>query len=52
MNELDRAVAEGALESAYRSVTTVADGLGDADLMLPSRCAGWAVGDVLYHQAP
>jgi uncharacterized protein (TIGR03083 family) len=31
-------------------VTAVADGLADAELMLPSRCAGWAVGDVLYHQ--
>ena len=39
-----------ALESAYRNITAVADGLSEADLMLPSRCAGWAVGDVLYHQ--
>jgi len=39
-----------ALESAYRNITAVADGLSDADLMLPSRCAGWAVGDALYHQ--
>jgi hypothetical protein len=31
-------------------VTAVAEGLADAELMLPSRCAGWAVGDVLYHQ--
>jgi len=38
------------LESAYRNITVVADDLSDADLMLPSRCAGWAVGDVLYHQ--
>jgi uncharacterized protein (TIGR03083 family) len=50
MSELDRAEVESALESAYQNVTTVADGLGDADLMRPSRCAGWAVGDVLYHQ--
>jgi Mycothiol maleylpyruvate isomerase N-terminal domain len=50
MGELDRASAETALEAAYRNVTTVADGLSDAELMLPSRCAGWAVGDVLYHQ--
>jgi hypothetical protein len=39
-----------ALESAYRNITAVADGLSEADLMRPSRCAGWAVGDVLYHQ--
>jgi uncharacterized protein (TIGR03083 family) len=50
MTEPDRARVEHALESGYRNVTTVADGLGDADLMRPSRCAGWAVGDVLYHQ--
>jgi uncharacterized protein (TIGR03083 family) len=39
-----------ALESVYRNITALADGLSEADLMLPSRCAGWAVGDVLYHQ--
>jgi hypothetical protein len=50
MSGLDRAEAEGALESVYQNVTAVADGLSDADLMLPSRCAGWALGDVLYHQ--
>ena len=50
MSGLDRAAVEGALESVYQNVTVVADGLGDAGLMLPSRCAGWAVGDVLYHQ--
>jgi hypothetical protein len=50
MSGADRAAVEGALESVYQNVTVVADGLGDAGLMLPSRCAGWAVGDVLYHQ--
>ena len=50
MSEPGRAEAEGALQAAYQNVTTVADSLGDADLMRPSRCAGWAVGDVLYHQ--
>jgi Mycothiol maleylpyruvate isomerase N-terminal domain len=50
MDDLDRAEAENALEAAYRGVTNIADGLSDVDLMLPSRCAGWAVGDVLYHQ--
>ena len=50
MSELDRAAVEGALESTYQNITAVADGLSDADLMLPSRCAGWAIGDVLYHQ--
>jgi hypothetical protein len=42
MSELDRAAAEDALEAVYQNVATVADGLSDAALMLPSRCAGWA----------
>jgi uncharacterized protein (TIGR03083 family) len=50
VSELDRAEVEPALQAVYRNVTTVADGLSDADLMRPSRCAGWALGDVLYHQ--
>ena len=50
MTELDRADVEFALQAVYQNVTTVADGLSDADLMRPSRCAGWALGDVLYHQ--
>jgi Mycothiol maleylpyruvate isomerase N-terminal domain len=50
MSELDRAAAETALESGYQNLTTVADGLSEADLMQPSRCAGWARADVLYHQ--
>ena len=45
-----RAEITDALQAVYQNVTAVADGLGDADLMRPSRCAGWAVGDVLYHQ--
>ena len=47
---LERAAVEDDLEAGYQNVTAVADGLADAELMLPSRCAGWAVGDVLYHQ--
>lgn len=50
MSELDRGAVEDALQGVYQNITTVADGLGDADLMRPSRCAGWAVADVLYHQ--
>jgi uncharacterized protein (TIGR03083 family) len=38
------------LAVAYRQVTAVAESLDDADLMRPTRCVGWAVGDVLYHQ--
>lgn len=45
-----RNALEHALAAAYGNFSTVADGLTDADAMLPSRCAGWAVIDVLYHQ--
>ncbi|HTW01947.1 MAG TPA: maleylpyruvate isomerase N-terminal domain-containing protein [Streptosporangiaceae bacterium] len=50
MTQTRRIEIADALESAYRNITALADGLSEADLMLPSRCAGWAVGDVLYHQ--
>ena len=39
-----------ALTAAYDGVTAVAGQLSDEVAMLPSRCAGWAVSDVLYHQ--
>jgi Mycothiol maleylpyruvate isomerase N-terminal domain len=41
---------EDAPQAVYQNITTVADGLGEADLMRPSRCPGWAVGDILDHQ--
>lgn len=50
MTELDHAAALDALDTGYRNVTDVVTGLGEAELMLPSGCAGWAVTDVLYHQ--
>jgi uncharacterized protein (TIGR03083 family) len=50
VSELDRSAVEDALQGTYQNITTVADGLSDAGLMRPSRCAGWTVGDVLYHQ--
>ncbi len=50
MSEVRRSVAEEALEAVYQKITAVADSLGEAELMQPSRCAGWAVADVLYHQ--
>jgi Mycothiol maleylpyruvate isomerase N-terminal domain len=50
VTELDHAAAVDALEAGYRRVTDVVAGLGDAELMLPTGCAGWAVTDVLYHQ--
>jgi mycothiol maleylpyruvate isomerase-like protein len=50
VNDLDQAAVLDALDAAYQNLTAVASGLGEADLMRPSRCAGWAVADVLYHQ--
>jgi Mycothiol maleylpyruvate isomerase N-terminal domain len=38
------------LEAIYGQLTVVADALTESAAMLPSRCAGWAVTDVLYHQ--
>ena len=50
MTDLDHAAVLDALETGYQNVTDVVTGLSEADLMLPSGCAGWAVTDVLYHQ--
>jgi hypothetical protein len=50
MGSVGRNVATEALAAAYGKITAAVDGLGDAELMQPSRCAGWAVADVLYHQ--
>jgi Mycothiol maleylpyruvate isomerase N-terminal domain len=38
------------LEAIYGQLTVVADALTEASALLPSRCAGWAITDVLYHQ--
>jgi hypothetical protein len=50
MGALQRDAVLDTLEASYENLTTVADALGEDELMLPSRCAGWAVADVLYHQ--
>lgn len=49
MADLERCGVEGALAAGWEKVTSVTAGLGDAEMMLPSRCAGWVVADVLYH---
>lgn len=46
----DRIAAQDALTGAYSKITQVAGSVGEASAMLPSRCAGWTVQDVLYHQ--
>ena len=50
MNPLSREHAEAAFDGAYVQVSEIAAGLDDASMMRPTRCAGWSVGDVLYHQ--
>ena len=50
MSDLDRTTALAALDAAYQKVTAVTAGRSEADMMRPTRCAGWAVADVLYHQ--
>ena len=44
MSDLDQATALGAFDAGYQKVTAVTAGLSEADLMRPTRCAGWAVG--------
>jgi mycothiol maleylpyruvate isomerase-like protein len=50
VSDLDQADVLDALDAVYQKVTAAVTGLGEADLMRPTRCAGWAVADVLYHQ--
>jgi len=50
MNQLTRQLAESALDGAYAQVSDVVSALDAGSFILPSRCAGWAVADVLYHQ--
>src|SRR6516225_9107163 len=50
MSELDRAETVAVLDSTYRATTELVTGLEASALDKPSRCEGWAVRDVLYHQ--
>ncbi len=50
MSTLTRAGAQAALAGGYGNLSEVAGQLSETSMMLPSRCAGWTVGDVLYHQ--
>jgi Mycothiol maleylpyruvate isomerase N-terminal domain len=45
-----RDASKASLEAAYGQLTELASGLTGATALLPTRCAGWAVSDVLYHQ--
>jgi uncharacterized protein (TIGR03083 family) len=47
--QLDQQEAVQVLGEAYRGVTAMLEGLGEADFLLPTHCAGWTVTDVLYH---
>ncbi len=50
MQQLGRELAETALDGAYAQVTEAITGLDNTSFFRGSRCAGWAVGDVLYHE--
>jgi hypothetical protein len=50
MTDLGPPVALDALDTMYGQVTAVVSTLPDAAMLRRSRCAGWAVADVLYHQ--
>jgi uncharacterized protein (TIGR03083 family) len=50
VDELSTDIAQSALDAAYGQLSRLVDGLDQAALMRPTRCAGWAVCDVLYHQ--
>jgi hypothetical protein len=50
MSEFSSPATADALAAVYGNITAVADGLGAAGLMLPTRCTGWVTGDLLYHQ--
>lgn len=49
MADLERSGVIDALDAAWGNVSSAACSLDEAQWMLPSRCAGWAVTDVLYH---
>ncbi len=49
MTDLDLTAAVDALTAVYGKVTAAVDGLGEAELMRASLCAGWTVADVLCH---
>src|SRR5947209_153502 len=50
MTTLERSHAMDALAAVYRKVTVAVEALDEIEMMRRTRCAGWAVADVLYHQ--
>ena len=42
MTVLGQAAAVEAVAAAYADVTAAVDGLGEADMMRATRCAGWS----------
>src|SRR5262249_61629176 len=50
VSDLDQAAVLDALDAVYQKVTAAAGGLGEADLMVPSRCAGWGGAGGVYHE--
>jgi Mycothiol maleylpyruvate isomerase N-terminal domain len=50
MNEPAMPAAADALAAVYGNITAATGGLGEAALMMATRCTGWVAGDLLYHQ--
>jgi uncharacterized protein (TIGR03083 family) len=50
VSELAKQAMVDTLTAGYGRLTEAVSGLDDAQMMRASPCAGWAVGDVLYHQ--
>jgi len=50
VQQLGRQLAQSALEVAYGQLSQVAGELDATALLRATRCAGWAVCDVLYHE--
>jgi uncharacterized protein (TIGR03083 family) len=49
MDKVHHRVAGAALHDSYAELTRLVSSLEEADFLQPSRCAGWSVGDVLFH---
>jgi uncharacterized protein (TIGR03083 family) len=50
VSDLDRAGAADILDRTYAAISGIVTALDEVELARPSRCAGWGVGDVLFHQ--
>jgi len=50
MAQPSREEAMAALADSYASMQSVVDALAEQDFLRPTRCAGWSVADLIFHQ--